>query len=192
MRQSLGSRCRGVLAERLFVAVQLTEDARRKIASGIGELPGRPVPPDNWHFTLRFLGTTSAADRESLVSILRRSRLRPAFTIRFGSLGTFPRPKRARIVWIGVSEGAAQLVSLAEKIEQAVRQAGFPAESRPFQPHLTLSRVDPPRSVVDVIQKQPSIAAAMNIREVTLVRSLLGKGPSKYEIVERFPLGVNA
>lgn len=191
MRQSIVSRCRGVLAERLFIAVQLTEDARRKIASGIGELPGRLVPPDNWHFTLRFLGTTSAADRESLVSILRRSRLGPPFTIRFGSLGSFPRPKRARIVWIGLSEGAAQLVSLAEKIEQAVRQAGFPAESRAFQPHLTLSRVDPPRSVVDVIERHSSIAGAMNVREVTLVRSLLGKGPSKYEIVERFPLGEN-
>ncbi|HUQ18065.1 MAG TPA: RNA 2',3'-cyclic phosphodiesterase [Gemmatimonadaceae bacterium] len=177
-----------MLAERLFVAVQLTEEARRKIATHIGNLPGRLVPPENWHFTLRFLGNTSPAARDSLISIMRQSSLGGPFPISFGSLGAFPRAKRARIVWIGVNEGSAQLISLAEKIEHAARQAVFPAESRPFQPHLTLSRVDPPRSVVDVVTEHPPIAVSMNIHEVTLVRSLLGGGPSRYEVIDRFPL----
>ena len=174
--------------ERLFIAVQLTEDTRRKIASGLGNLPGRIVPPLNWHFTLRFLGSTSAEDRDALVSILRRTNLGRIFAIRFGSLGAFPREKRARILWIGISEGAGELVALAEKIEKAVRLAGFPSESRPFQPHLTLSRIDPPRSVTDVMTEQKSLAVSMKVSEVTLVRSSLGGGPARYEIVESFPL----
>lgn len=180
-----------MLAERLFVAVQLTEGARRRIASDLGDLPGRLVPPDNWHFTLRFLGKTSAADRDSLTSNIGRSHLGHSFSVRFGSLGAFPRPGRARIIWIGVSEGSADLVSLAGKIERAARQAGFPPESRPFQPHLTLSRVNPPRSVVDVLIRHQPIAVSMDIQEVTLVRSLLGGGSSRYEIIGRFPVERN-
>jgi len=44
--------------ERLFIAVPLTEQARDKIAAALPPLPGRRVPPQNWHFTLRFLGDT--------------------------------------------------------------------------------------------------------------------------------------
>ncbi len=178
--------------ERLFIAVQITEEARRRIASGLGDLPGRIVPPQNWHFTLRFLGSTSAEDRDALVSILQRTNLGRVFAIRFDSLGAFPRAKRARILWIGISDGAAELVALAKKIEDAVRRAAFPPESRPFQPHLTLSRIDPPRSVIDVLTEQKSLTVPMNVSEVTLVRSSLGGGPARYEIVERFPLNGNA
>jgi 2'-5' RNA ligase len=176
--------------ERLFIAVQLTEDTRRKIASGLGQLPGRIAPPENLHFTLRFLGNTSVQDREALVSAIRRTNLGRVFAIRFGSLGAFPRAQRARVLWIGISDGATQLVALAEKIEKAVRQAGFPAESRPFQPHLTLSRIDPPRSVNDLVTEQKSLTVSMKVSEVTLVRSSLGGGPARYEIVEAFPLSV--
>jgi 2'-5' RNA ligase len=95
---------------------------------------------------------------------------------------------RARIVWLGVSDGADRLVSLAEKVEAASRRAGFPPEARPFKPHLTLSRVEPPRAVTDVIAKQPPIPLAMAVDRVSLIRSLLGGGPAKYEIVEDFSL----
>jgi 2'-5' RNA ligase len=176
-------------AERLFVAVPLTEMAREGIVARLSALPGRLVPPENWHFTLRFLGETDPRMRDLLTAELRKARFGSAFSIRFGALGAFPRAKRARIVWLGVVEGAQRLISVAETVENAVRRAGFPAEERPFKPHLTLSRIEPTRSVADVLAGHPPVEVKMPVTEVALVRSQLGKGPAQYQAIERFSLG---
>jgi 2'-5' RNA ligase len=175
--------------ERLFIAVPLTEQARDKIAAALPPLPGRRVPPQNWHFTLRFLGDTERERRDQLALTLRRTRLGRSFSIRFDGLGAFPRAKRARIIWLGVTDGARQLVSLAEAVESAVRRSDFPVEKRPFKPHLTLSRVEPPRAVADLLSSQPALDVIMPVTEIALVRSSLGAGPAKYEVVETFLLG---
>lgn len=175
-------------AERLFIAVPLTEQVRQEIIARLPTLPGRLVPPKNWHFTLRFLGNTEAPMRERLVGELRKAGLGAPFSILFSGLGAFPRVKRARIVWLGVDEGAGRLVSLAEKVESTVRRAGFPAEERPFKPHLTLSRIEPTRSVADVLAEQSPLQIRMPVNAIALVRSELGKGPAHYESLETFAL----
>jgi 2'-5' RNA ligase len=175
-------------AERLFVAVPLAEQAREEIIVRLPPLPGRLVPPQNWHFTLRFLGDTSARMRDLLVAELGKARFGPAFTISFGGLGAFPRAKRARIVWLGVEDGAERLISVSETVESAVRRAGFPAEERPFKPHLTLSRIEPTRSVAEVLAAHPPLDVHMPVTEVSLVRSTLGKGPAQYQAVATFTM----
>lgn len=175
--------------ERLFIAVPLTDRARDKIAAALPALPGRRVSPQNWHFTLRFLGDTERERRDQLALTLRRTRLGRSFSIRFDGLGAFPRAKRARIIWLGVTDGARELVSLAEAVESAVRHSDFSAEKRPFKPHLTLSRVEPPCAVADLLGSQPALDVIMPVTEITLVRSSLGSGPAKYEMVEKFLLG---
>ncbi|MDP9178060.1 MAG: RNA 2',3'-cyclic phosphodiesterase [Gemmatimonadota bacterium] len=95
-----------VVVERLFIAVPLTEKARERIAAGLRPLPGRLVPPENWHFTLRFLGDTPASARDTLISALHSVQLGQEFSVQFDGMGAFPRVKRARIIWLGVTEGA--------------------------------------------------------------------------------------
>jgi 2'-5' RNA ligase len=41
-------------------------------------------------------------------------------------------------------EAAPNLKTLASDIHQAVHRLGFPLEERPFTPHLTLARFEPP------------------------------------------------
>ena len=175
-------------SQRLFVAVPLTEQARQEIIARLPVLPGRLVPPHNWHFTLRFLGDTDAATRDRLIAALHTARLGSRFSISFWGLGAFPRANRARIMWLGVDEGAGRLVSVAESVESAVRRAGMPAEERAFKPHLTLSRIEPTRSVADVLTSQPPVKVRMPVTEVALMRSQLGKGPAQYQVIERFGL----
>jgi 2'-5' RNA ligase len=174
--------------ERLFIAIPLTDSTRDQINARLRPLPGRVVPPANWHFTLRFLGDTLAATRDALISGLGATHLGKIFTVRFDGIGAFPRAKRARIIWLGVGDGSENLVAVAEKVETVARRAGFPAETRPFRPHLTLSRVEPPRSVTDVLSSQPVLGVSMPVTEVVLVRSRLGSGPAKYEVISHFDL----
>ncbi|HEV2150007.1 MAG TPA: RNA 2',3'-cyclic phosphodiesterase [Longimicrobiaceae bacterium] len=180
--------------ERLFLAVDLPEDARRALEVHLREslagrpLPGRAVAPRSWHLTLRFLGDTAPERRVGVVRALREADPGPAFTLGFGGLGAFPRPARASVLWLGVEEGAAPLRALAATAEEAARQAGFPAEARPFSPHLTLSRIRPPQDVRGVVERVPAFRERIPVEEVVLFRSHLGPGGARYEAVEHFPL----
>jgi RNA 2',3'-cyclic 3'-phosphodiesterase len=168
--------------ERLFIGVPVTDDARNAIARALPRsLPGKPVLPDNWHFTLRFLGATSPAVRDSLITSLSAAQNIPRFQIRFGQLGAFPSPRRARVLWLGVERGGDKLSALAKVAESAAQSAGFDPENRDFTPHLTLSRLDPAASVATLLAAKPKIDVAMPIDAVILYRSLLGGGPPRYE-----------
>ena len=177
-------------SERLFIGIPLAEDARQAIAATLsGRLPGKPVPPENWHFTLRFLGSTDAERRNRIVEHLQAARCGAPFTIRFSELGAFPRPNRARILWLGVDEGAERMIQLSAIAEAAARSVGFAAETKPVKPHLTLSRIDPPVSVAALLASKPRFKASMTVDSVILYRSRLGGGPARYEEVVRIPLG---
>lgn len=175
--------------ERLFIGVPLTEEARRSIDKSLPKvLPGRRVPVENWHFTLRFLGSTAADARDQIVRIMKSATCGDPFTIRFTELGAFPSAGRARVLWLGVDEGAERMKQLGAIAEAAARNAGFVAESREFTPHLTLSRIDPPVSVKTLLESNVKFGQRMTVDSVILYRSRLGKGPAHYEEVERFPL----
>ena len=184
-------------AGRLFLGVPLPETVREALRGHLrgsfGErLPGRAVVPENWHFTLRFLGDTDAARRDALVDALRSSDLGPAFALGFGAMGAFPRPARASVLWVGVEDGAAEIRALAAVVEEAARRAGFVAEEKAFSPHLTVSRLNPPADVRREIAEVPPFGGRMEVDAVTLFRSHLGGGPPRYEAVERFPLNEKA
>jgi 2'-5' RNA ligase len=100
--------------------------------------------PDQRHLTVQFLGRVAELDSltESLDESLRRV---APFAVQFGAGGAFPAPKRASVVWLGVSTGAAELDALAAAVTGATAPLGFATEDRPFQPHLTLARAPRPR-----------------------------------------------
>ena len=177
------------MIERLFIGVPLTEDARRAIERSLPKnLPGKPVPTENWHFTLRFLGGTEEAARDQIVRTLGAATCGPRFSVHFNELGAFPNPGRARILWLGINEGVERMMQLAAIAEATARVAGFAAEGRDFKPHLTLSRIDPPTSVRTLVGSKPRIDTRMMVDSVVLYRSRLGGGPARYEQVERFDL----
>ena len=113
------------------------------------------VNPDGFHITLKFLG---GVERERLTVLWRTVSqalvgARP-FTMHFRGAGAFPSLTRARVVWIAVNEGAAELSDLAARVEAACAQHAFERERRPFQAHLTLGRARQP-------EPNPRLAAAI-------------------------------
>jgi 2'-5' RNA ligase len=175
--------------ERLFIGVPLTADARKEIERALPRnLPGKLVPPQNWHFTLRFLGSTLPAARDDIIARLQAATCGKSFVVRFNELGAFPHPRRARILWLGVDEGAERMMQLAAIAEAVARGAGFRAELKEFKPHLTLCRVDPPESVKTLLGSKAKFGMKMPVTAIVLYRSRLGGGPGRYEEVARFEL----
>ena len=180
-------------AGRLFLGIPLPDDVRGAVEAHLrtafGErLPGRAVPPRNWHLTLRFLGDTPRDRFGSLMDALRGAELGSAFELSLAGLGAFPRPARATVLWVGVGDGRAEITALAGELERAARRAGFAAEEKPFSPHLTVSRVNPPADLRRAIEAAPPLEARMRVNEAVLFRSHLGGGPPRYEAMERFGL----
>ncbi|MFL5384920.1 MAG: RNA 2',3'-cyclic phosphodiesterase [Longimicrobiaceae bacterium] len=178
---------------RLFVGIPfpaaLREELQAYLRATFGErLPGRAVPPPNWHLTLRFLGATDAARHRRIVEELGRIDPPPPFDLTLAGLGAFPRAGRAKVLWTGVGEGADELRALAASIEAAAVRAGYAPEPKPFSPHLTLSRLDPPADLRATIERAPAFTGRMRVDAFVLFRSHLGGGPPRYEPIERFPL----
>jgi 2'-5' RNA ligase len=146
------------------------------------------VPPENWHFTLRFLGATNPEIRDQLLERLSATRLGSAFEIQFAQLGAFPKASRARVLWLGVDRGAEKLSALASVAERVAQSVGFVAEKRAFTPHLTLCRIDPPDTVAALIGSASKIPTKMPVDSVVLYRSALSSGPPRYVPVANFSL----
>lgn len=176
------------LTERLFLAVALTDDVAHGLAAFLTDetvrLPGRPTLPDKWHITIRFLGSTTALQRDRILEFLDEHLAVEPFTLGFGLLDAFPKPSKASVLWLGVDRGSEHLRSMAQISEVAAQAAGLEPEDRPLHPHLTLSRIRPPMNVCDLIERVPRFPLSMEVDRLTLFRSHLGRGGATYETVD--------
>ncbi len=62
------------------------------------------------------------------------------FDVSLQGLGVFPGPTRPRVVWVGVTTGAAQLIALHDLLEPGLLARRL-LVARPFSAHVTLGRV---------------------------------------------------
>lgn len=166
---------------RLFTAIELSDDARARVADAQGALVRatgagnlRPVKPGQLHLTLVFIGEVE----ESRVTIIRDAltpdiRLVP-FEMTIASCGVFPPRGPARVLWLGLSTGANEVSALHRVVTARLEQAGVRGEPRPFSPHLTIGRWreghgDAPRPALPDV----GVVARQTVTAVTLFRSRL-------------------
>ena len=165
---------------RVFIAVEIPlsirqaiQDQTESLRAALGRGLVRWVPVENMHLTLKFIGDISPANVDLLAQMLTAEAQTCApFSLDVSGLGSFPTPRRARVIWIGIHAPAA-LTSLQRGIEAAVTRLGYEAETRPFSPHLTIGRV---RQQVSASDQQKVRAAleqtsvgALGTAEVTAV-----------------------
>jgi 2'-5' RNA ligase len=131
---------------RLFIAVNLPGHVREAVWESAAPLrdeglPVRWVKTASLHLTMKFLGEVDPV-RESEVMRALDSAVRGAGTFRVAlcGFGAFPNPPRARVIWVGL-EPVPELELVQNKVEEEMRQIGFPLEGRPFRPHMTIGRV---------------------------------------------------
>ncbi|HKP97616.1 MAG TPA: RNA 2',3'-cyclic phosphodiesterase [Fibrobacteria bacterium] len=125
---------------RLFIAVDLPETVRDRLAEIAAGLPGADwIESERYHLTLRFIGETDPdtfqAVRKSLGSVLTRS-----FYLSLRGVGLFPLRGDPDTLWAGVPRNE-DLLRLRHKVESALARNGVPPDTRKFFPHVTLARV---------------------------------------------------
>jgi len=179
---------------RSFVAVSISEGARREISELLGRLrhdagPAvRWVKPELMHLTLAFLGEVSQDFLESAKSQLSEvARRHQAFAMQLKGLGAFPIPSRARVVWIGTEQGKGDVCSLQADVVKALGSVGYQPERRSFSPHLTISRLRMPDDVSKAVAVQFA-TESFTIERVVLFRSVLAPAGPVYTVLAEFPL----
>jgi 2'-5' RNA ligase len=106
-------------------------------------------------------------------------------------LGWFPNPHHPKVLFARI-EAPEELHSLARTTDQACARLGVEAESKPFQPHLTLARVRNSENLFDLkkaIADLPSVDfGAYSAAKFHLYRSVLQPGGSVYTKLASYPL----
>jgi len=138
---------------RTFIAIDLPEAVKTQLGSIQDRLRAqlervgidrglRWAGPEGIHLTLKFLGETPESLAPELGRYLEESLAgldAPRLTL--AGLGVFPNPRAPRVLWVGLAGDLPALLALQRRVESAISPLGFPEESRPFSPHLTLARV---------------------------------------------------
>jgi len=129
---------------RAFIAVEISPATTARIVTAIDVLkqnmPGISwVAPENFHLTVKFLGSIEAsrvgALGDALDAVITPF---PRCTINAKGLGVFPGLRQPKVLWVGFI--GDELKRLAVQIETALLALGFPPEPRVFSPHLTIGR----------------------------------------------------
>jgi RNA 2',3'-cyclic 3'-phosphodiesterase len=126
---------------RLFIAIAIPSSIKTELA-GLGRsLPGgRPVPVEQMHLTLKFIGEVEGSRLLDIREALSEIR-RPQFTLCLQSVGTFPPRGTPRVLWVGV-QPTGDLLALRQAIESKLAEIAIPREKQKYSPHLTLARLN--------------------------------------------------
>jgi len=134
---------------RLFIAVELPAEPVLAALSRLQErLRGlesanaiRWTASSGIHLTLKFLGETPADRVDRIAQAMHEAaQAHHAFDLSIRGVGGFPDLRRPRVVWAGLHGDLESLHALRDSVERTVSPLGYPTESRPFSPHLTLGR----------------------------------------------------
>ena len=132
---------------RAFIAVDLPLEIRQDIQFATSNLRRdtgsiiRWVAVENMHLTLKFLGEVPSENMEVLAQLIHtQADSFNSFDIHLSGIGSFPGPKRPRVIYIGIQAPAA-LEAFQRQVESATRRLGYKPEERAFAPHLTIGRV---------------------------------------------------
>lgn len=169
---------------RLFIAVAADEEVKPAAAEAVARLRRaggsfRWVDPRDMHTTLRWFGATPEERLPEIRELMERAAAATApFEIVYGGVDAFDSHEEARVVWIGLSEGAGPMEKLAGLLGRD--------EPRPYSPHLTLGRnrddVAPP-AFIAALKAEPILALRRPVTKISLYASKPAPFGHAYEIL---------
>jgi len=171
-------------AQRLFFALWPSDALRRQLQRNCKSLlrhtGGRPVPAENLHITLAYLGSTSPRQR-ACVEAMADAIHCPRFSMWLTESGHWSRP---RVLWIAPAEMPDPLVRLAAQLHDGAGKCGLRLDSRPYCAHVTLKRklANIPRN----LKFQP---VRWDADRFVLVHSISQPAGVRYEVIAEWALG---
>lgn len=186
---------------RTFIGVDIGDAIRASAAALQKELSkgGAGVKwaaPEAMHVTLLFLGEVDDRELHAVCRAVKGvAATEPPFALRVAGVGAFPTPRRPKVVWAGMTEGAEPLRRLYTALEEQMLELGcYRKEERGYTPHLTLGRVkgdaDPAALAAEIPKRAAWDGGRTTVDEVLVFGSELTRDGPVYTVVGRAPLAV--
>ncbi len=181
---------------RIFVAIDISEDVRGRVAAYISRLrlgfPDVPVKwesPEKLHLTMRFVGDVDDSGLDAVRSQVETAAgfLQP-FMISISGTGAFENRGRA-VLWIGAEAvDAAKYQNPIQRIASLLDLDGV--AKRRFRPHLTIARIKNSNEASGLINEhrhQSLDAGECEVNSLTLYESKLLPSGSVYSVIRKYP-----
>lgn len=190
---------------RLFAALELPAPVLAQLAALAESLRAdapkdavRWVRPEGVHLTLKFYGEVEAKRLKDLQAVLTEAATAAdPLTFTLAGIGAFPNLTRPRVIWAGLAGDIAALKRLQAAVEAASLRYGFAPEDKPFNPHLTLGRVNQPLRpqehgrLANVLgQAKTPPGKPFTLDALSLMRSELRRGGAHYTRLFSAPLAI--
>ena len=138
----------------------------------------KPVPAENMHVTLRFIGESDRIGELALALKNSVRAIRP-FELRLDRFASFDRG-RSSVAICRVNGDLSELNAMHESLEASLFDAGFAREGRPLAPHITLAREVELTPEDRAFLEGVSLNAAFSADRVSLFRSTRERGRMVY------------
>ena len=143
--------------------------------------------------TFQFVGEIEEPLLLSIVKSMQEvaQRQRP-IDVKYKSLGVFPNLEKARVLWIGVSDGHEELKTLSRDIVRANKRIGVRDEGKPFHPHVTICRIKEfdRKKLRDMLKQYENTNFGTDkVDRLAIIKSSLTQVGPVYTIIEEFYFG---
>jgi len=156
------------------------------------------VEAESVHVTLLFLGEVDDRELHAVCKAVKEAAAsEPPFGLRVSGVGAFPTPRRPKILWAGITDGAEVLQRLYTALEERMLNLGcYRKEERGYTPHLTLGRVKGDADSFTLAAEIPKRLAwdggRTTVDEVLVFSSELNRDGPVYTVIGRAPLAGKA
>jgi 2'-5' RNA ligase len=176
----------------LFIGVRLSTQSTSALAAAVEQLARRAPPntlrfqsPTTFHVTLKYLGWAQPEVVEAVADAMREAtRGLAPFAFRVRGVGAFPSLAAATVLYAAV-EPCPPLVELAARVDRAMVELGFPAETRPYVPHVTIARTETRPLDALVLPMLEQMFSESKVGAITLIESRTNSGASGYSDVRK-------
>jgi RNA 2',3'-cyclic 3'-phosphodiesterase len=182
--------------KRFFIAADIKEDIKSVIykyslenLSSFNNI--RLIPPENLHITFKFIGSMEINKIEIVKKTIKRS-ISSFRCFKYSmeeKISAFPSIRKARVLIIGIKEGAYKLIEMYNAIESNLKEVNIPEDRRDFSPHITVARVKKPLNIESTeVPDLPIFKGFAECTSISLYESILQRNGAKYINIERFDL----
>jgi 2'-5' RNA ligase len=166
-------------SSRLFFALWPDDETRQNILhiqQAVTMTVFKPVPAQNFHVTLVFLGSVSKTLESTLKAHTTSIQSEP-FNLVFDQLQFWP---KARVLCLTSQQPHSLIVDLATAISNAASICGLKTDSRPYRPHVTLARHG------QAFNRQSCPALTWRAQAFCLVESCSTFEGVRYQVLEKW------
>lgn len=177
-------------SKRIFIGTFINADIGSKLTylkKDVGGLiTGKWVKEENLHITFKFIGEIPIerikAVRDGLKGLVDTE---ININLTFKGLGVFPNLREPKILYIKVHHSEL-LNNLRDEIENRLSRIGFKRETKPFIPHITISRIKEAKSsqLLEKLEKfENCVFGHQSIISINIIESILNHTGAEYIVI---------